>query len=77
MNKINRLESKINNLELEINRDKYKERKQRTRRLIQKGGLLEKYFECDHLSVEDTEKLLKVFSNYVNTNKPEKLKKEL
>lgn len=77
MNKIDRLESEINSLELEINRDKYKVRKQRTRRLIQKGGLLEKYFECDHLSVEDTEELLKTFSTYVNANKPKKLMKEL
>lgn len=75
MNKIDRIQSKINNLELEINRDTFKERKQRTRRLIQKGALLEKYFDCDNLSVDDTEDLLKTFSNYVNGNKPDKHKK--
>lgn len=48
------------------------ERKKRANRLIQKGALLEKYFESDHLDVEDTEKLLAVFSDYVNANKPSK-----
>ncbi|EMF0280570.1 hypothetical protein KI126_002643, partial [Enterococcus faecium] len=35
------------------------ERKKRTRRLIQKGALLEKYFDLSHLSVEETEEVLK------------------
>lgn len=38
------------------------ERRERTHRLIQKGALLEKYFSIEHLSVEDTEKLLKKLS---------------
>ena len=42
-----------NRLQLEIQREKEKERKQRTRRLIQKGALLEKYFNLEDLSVED------------------------
>lgn len=75
MNKINRIQAKINDLELEVNRDKYKERKIRTRRLIQKGALLEKYFECDHLSTEETEDLLQMFAGYVNKKKLDKFKK--
>lgn len=50
------------------------ERKKRANRLIQKGALLEKYFECEHLSPEQTEELLKTFSDYVNYNKPVYLK---
>lgn len=52
------------------------ERKKRANRLIQKGALLEKYFDSDHLSVEETEELLSVFSNYINSNKPNKFKKD-
>lgn len=46
------------------------ERKQRANRLIQKGALLEKYFECEELTIEETEEVLKIFANYVNENKP-------
>jgi len=50
------------------------ERKQRANRLIQKGALLEKYFDCSDLTVEETENLLSIFANYVNSNKPDKYK---
>lgn len=49
------------------------ERKLRANRLIQKGALLEKYFDCTNLDVEETEELLKTFSQYVIKNKPNKL----
>jgi len=52
----------------------YNERKKRANRLIQKGALLEKYFECKNLDIEETEELLSTFSNYINANKPEKFK---
>ncbi|EKJ5046639.1 hypothetical protein PGJ43_002613 [Enterococcus faecalis] len=52
------------------------ERKKRTRRLIQKGALLEKYFDLSHLSVEETEEVLKIFSSYVRGNLPQRYKKE-
>ncbi|MCM3674882.1 MULTISPECIES: DUF3847 domain-containing protein [Peribacillus] len=43
-------------------------RKERTRRLIQKGALLEKYLEEESLSLKDTENLLKVLANFKNKN---------
>ncbi|MFB5292262.1 hypothetical protein ACE4WU_05080 [Enterococcus faecalis] len=52
------------------------ERKKRTRRLIQKGALLEKYFDLSHLTVEETEEVLKIFSAYVRGNLPQRYKKE-
>ncbi|MFH7316653.1 hypothetical protein ACHWP0_09685 [Weissella cibaria] len=53
-----------------------KARKARTRKLIQKGALLDKYFETESLSAGETESLLKIFANYVNSNKPDKYKKD-
>lgn len=50
------------------------ERKKRANRLIQKGALLEKYFDCEDLTPEQTEELLKIFSDYVNHNKPDYMK---
>lgn len=41
-----------------INREKEKERKERTRRLIQNGALAEKYLACEGLSPEELEKEL-------------------
>lgn len=51
------------------------ERKSRANRLIQKGALLEKYFDCYHLDVNETEELLAIFSDYVSGNRPEKFNK--
>ncbi|MFJ7685284.1 DUF3847 domain-containing protein [Peribacillus butanolivorans] len=44
-------------------------RRERTRRLIQKGALLEKYLEEESLSLKDTENLLKVLAEFKNKNK--------
>ena len=52
-----------------------KERKERTRKLIQKGALLNKYFDTENLSIDETEDFLKIFSNYIKENKPHKYKK--
>lgn len=52
-----------------------KKRKERTRKLIQKGALLDKYFDTENLSIDETEDFLKVFSNYIKENKPDKYKK--
>jgi len=54
---------------------KERERKKRANRLIQKGALVEKYFDSDHLNPEETEELLKIFATYVNHNKPDKFNK--
>ncbi len=66
--------------ELKIRQYQYienkKARKARTRKLIQKGALLDKYFETETLSADETESLLKIFANYVNSNKPNKYKKD-
>ena len=75
-----KLQKKIDQEEFILRQSKYfensKARKERTRLLIQKGALLDKYFETKSLSVDDTENLLKIFSNYVNSNKPDKYKKD-
>ena len=66
--------------ELKIRQYQYIENKKartaRTRKLIQKGALLDKYFETESLSADETESLLKTFANYVNSNKPDKYKKD-
>ncbi|NLS63401.1 hypothetical protein [Lactiplantibacillus plantarum] len=75
-----RLKQKIEREDFQLRQSKYYEnrqaRKSRYRRLIQKGALLEKYFQADNLSVEQTEELLKIFSDYVNFHKPNKLKND-
>ncbi|HAB0718283.1 hypothetical protein HB876_13850 [Listeria seeligeri] len=50
------------------------ERKQRTRKLIQSGALAEKYFNIQHLTLEQKETIFKMFSNYVNENIPKNLR---
>lgn len=55
---------------------KQQARKARSRRLIQKGALLEKYFQADNLSVKQTEELLKIFANYVNAHKSSRFKND-
>ncbi|WMB28873.1 hypothetical protein N1496_10195 (plasmid) [Streptococcus didelphis] len=44
--------------------------------MIEKGALLEKYFEIDYLTVEETEEFLKIFSEYIKANKPQKYQKQ-
>jgi hypothetical protein len=60
---------------LRANSEQNINKKRRTKRLIEKGALLEKYFEIDYLTVEETEEFLKIFSEYIKANKPIKLKK--
>ncbi|STX22879.1 Protein of uncharacterised function (DUF3847) [Levilactobacillus brevis] len=75
-----RLKEKMDREDFKLRQSKYYEnrqaRKARSRRLIQKGALLEKYFQADKLSVEQTEDLLKMFADYVNAHKPDKLKND-
>ncbi|RND41244.1 hypothetical protein [Lacticaseibacillus paracasei] len=71
-------QQKINQADFKLRQSHYyetiKARKARSRRLIQKGALLEHYFEADNLSVDETETLLKMFADYVNAHKPDKFK---
>ena len=70
-----RLKQKIEREDFKLRQSKYYEsRKARSRRLIQKDALLEKYFQADTLSIEQTEELLKTFADYVNAHKPNKIK---
>ncbi|TLQ07046.1 hypothetical protein FEZ48_07835 [Marinilactibacillus psychrotolerans] len=56
---IKKLIAEKNKLDLQIKREKEQQRKDRTRRLIRKGALLEKYFNIEELTVEETEIFLK------------------
>ena len=73
-NKIKKL--KIQKNILRANSEQNIKRKNRTKRLIEKGALLEKYFEIDYLTVEETEEFLKIFSEYIKANKPQKYQKQ-
>ena len=75
--KAKQVQIKINRSVLQNNSENYKERKKRTRQLIQKGALLEKYLEAKHLTVDETEQLLQIFANMINKQKPDKYKKSL
>ena len=69
-------EIKIQKNILRANSEQNIKRKNRTKRLIEKGALLEKYFEIDYLTVEETEEFLKIFSEYIKANKPKKYQKK-
>lgn len=80
-NELKKINDKINRLKiqkniLQANSEPNIARKKRTKRLIEKGALLEKYFEIDYLTVEETEEFLKVFSEYIKANKPNKFQKK-
>lgn len=49
-------------------REREKERKARTRRLIQNGALAEKYLQCEEMTPEDFEKFLQhpAFKEVIN-----------
>lgn len=74
-----RLKQKIEQADFRLRQSKYfentKKRKERTRLLIQKGALLDKYFEIENLNADETEQFLKIFSDYVRNKKPDKFKK--
>ncbi len=66
---IKKKEQELNRLKRDIQRDSQKERKLRTHYLIQKGALLESYFDIKDLSVDETEKLLKELASTVKKDK--------
>ena len=49
----------LNHIQQQIQREQIRERKQRTRRLIQKGALAEKYFQIENLTPDETELFFK------------------
>jgi hypothetical protein len=59
------LQQQLNQEKLQLQKEKQRARKERTHRLIQKGALLEKYFDLYETNVEDTEIFLKKLSNEV------------
>lgn len=74
-NDLNDINKRIEKLKIQknilrANSEQNINRKRRTKRLIEKGALLEKYFEIDYLTVEETEEFLKIFSEYIKANKP-------
>ncbi|MCM2534615.1 hypothetical protein NDK43_22570 [Neobacillus pocheonensis] len=70
---IHKLEDKIKVLEQKKKALEYKisneDRRARTRKLIQKGALFEKYLENENVPLQDTEDLLKVLAEFKNKNK--------
>lgn len=82
-NSINEVEQQINKLKKKKNdilkqeqyRASQKYRKERARRLIETGALAEKYFDIEHLSLEDKEEIFEMFSTFVKSNMPKKYKK--
>lgn len=74
----NRIEKlKIQKNILKANSEQNINRKKRTRLLIEKGALLDKYFEIENLSANETEDFLKIFSDYIKSKKPDKYKKTI
>jgi hypothetical protein len=51
-----------------MNREKQKERKTRTRRLIQNGALAEKFLQCNDIEPHEFEKLLEKIASHPNFN---------
>ncbi|MDT2777449.1 hypothetical protein P7G96_13285 [Enterococcus thailandicus] len=49
----------LNRIQQQIQREKIRERKERTRRLIKKGALAEKYFQIENLTPDETELFFK------------------
>lgn len=59
---IQKKEQEIRRLQRQMQRDSERLRKERTHRLIQKGALLESYFDMRDTSVEETEKILNIIA---------------
>ena len=61
--RIQKLRAKISQMKNQektiLARDKQRQRKEKTRRLIQNGALAEKYLKCEDISPQEFEKLLK------------------
>ncbi len=73
--KLKKTQQKKERILAKINNENQKRRKERANRLIQKGALLEHYFEIKNLSIDETEELLKMFSDFIVSKKPSHLRK--
>lgn len=62
---IKKKEQEIRRLQRQMQRDSERLRKERTHRLIQKGALLEAYFDMRDSSIEETEKVLSIIASEV------------
>ena len=62
---IKKKEQEIRRLQRQMQRDSERLRKERTHRLIQKGALLEAYFDMRDSSIEETEKVLNIIAHEV------------
>ena len=71
-NKIKLLEQKKKTIDKSLHTQ---DRKVRTRLLIQTGGLCEKYFDMECLTLLEREEIFKLFSSYIKNNIPLKYKK--
>ncbi|MBE1557145.1 hypothetical protein [Sporosarcina limicola] len=73
---LKKLITEKNRLELELNRLQNTQKKQQhTTTLIKKGKLLDHYLDTDHLSTEETEEMLKLFSQFIKDKRPERFNK--
>ena len=59
---IKKKEQEIRRLQRQMQKDSERLRKERTHRLIQKGALLEAYFDMRDSSIEETEKVLNIIA---------------
>ena len=61
--RLQKIQEKISQLKSQeqtiINREKERQRKQRTHRLIQNGALAEKYLGCENMEPQEFEEMLK------------------
>lgn len=68
--KISQLQQKKKQLETETRRKlNWEKRKARTKRLIETGALVEKYFGMEDFTIEQREKVFQTFSEFVKKNK--------
>lgn len=71
-NNLHKLITEKNRLELTLNKLKTQQAKEeQTKILMQKGALLNKYLDANHLSIEETEQLLMLFSQFIKEKRPE------